>query len=206
MLGAAEVSGIVSSSPIVVLKHFGPYGQETDRRTVTNTIGQEALYNNYLRPFYAALQAATDPSVPATRRTVMMCSYGNLGSQRACISPILNQALRDFNYTGVVRSDLDVKTNNALLLQHGVSMIKPFDATKLTLTDATLTALNRAAYEILRLTFGAGLVQANTIIDPNAVGSLSPATANRGRALSNEIERRGAVLLKNDTSVGTGLR
>ena len=84
-MGAAEAVGILKDTPLVVLKHYGVYGQETNRKSVDWTVSTSALYNTYLRPFAIATDGvAASSAVPAHRQVALMCSYGDINTVRSC--------------------------------------------------------------------------------------------------------------------------
>ena len=62
-LGASEAVAIESQHEIPILKHFGPYSQETDRHDLDQLVSERAYQEVYIRPFEMALRAAA----PAAR-------------------------------------------------------------------------------------------------------------------------------------------
>jgi beta-glucosidase len=207
-MGAAESIGILQKTHIDVIKHFGVYGQETNRKSVNEIIGTNALYDTFLRPFEIATNTvANSPSVPAQREVALMCSYGDLNGQRSCISSTLTSALKTLDFSGLVRSDLDTVTTAPALLRSDVSMIKPLDndqflpINKVSLQNRQLIAA--AAEKVLTVMFEAGLVNSAQIKFSDTTGSINPPTKIAGHQLALELEQRGAVLLKDGTGVGS---
>lgn len=203
ILGAAQLQAQLEEVPFVVLKHFGPYGQENSRRTLNTVIGDQALFENYLRPFAMARTGADIAlSRNRTNDVLMMCSYGDVGGTQSCISSRLREALADFGFTGLVRSDLDVKAGVGALYNAGVSLIKPQGALNLTnlnsLTPSTKQSLHVAAVRVVAEMFQGGLVTPTSVADRSTGTSMTNALHNQGLSVANNVERRGAVLLKNE--------
>ena len=203
ILGAAQLQAELEEVPFVVLKHFGPYGQENSRRTLNTVVSDAALFENYLRPFAMARSGAEVALARnRTNDVLMMCSYGDVGGTQSCISSRLRDALTAFGYTGLVRSDLDVKAGVGALYNAGVSLIKPQGALNLTnlngMTPATKQALHDAAVRVVAEMFQGGLVTPTSVVDRATGTSMTNALHNQGLAVANDVERRGAVLLKND--------
>lgn len=65
-LGSAEAVAIESQHEIPVLKHFGPYSQETDRHDLDQLVSERAYQEVYIRPFDMTLHALLPSSTPAT--------------------------------------------------------------------------------------------------------------------------------------------
>lgn len=200
-MGAAESIGILQSSHLDVLKHFGVYGQEASRRTINDNLSTTALYDTYLRSFAITTNAVANSSaVPTGRQVLMMCSYGNLNGERSCISPTLTKALSQLPFSGLVRSDLDTVTTSPALLRNGVSLIKPLDAQEFE-PESSVSAQNRslvrsAAQKVLATMFTADLITPSQVELANKPGELSAAMKSNGTTLANAIEAQGAVLLK----------
>lgn len=205
-MGAAETIGILQSSPLAVLKHIGIYGQETSRRSINWTVSPQALYNTYLRSFFIAANGVADSaSVPADRLVALMCSYGDLNGVRTCASHTLQQAESYLPFSGIVRSDLDTVTTAPALLRAGISLIKPLDADEF-IPTSKVSASNRsliaaAATKVIAAMFAAGTVNAAYLHDDSDIGTLSNSLETSGRAVALNVEKAGAVLLK-DTAAG----
>ena len=203
ILGAAQLQAQLEQVPFVVLKHFGPYGQENSRRTLNTVISDQALFENYLRPF-AMARSGADVALARSRTNdvLMMCSYGDVGGTQSCVSSRLREALADFGFTGLVRSDLDVKAGVGALYNAGVSLIKPQGALNLTnlnsLTPSTRQSLHDAAVRVVAEMFQGGLVTPTSVTERSQGTSMTNALHNQGLSVANNVERRGAVLLKND--------
>jgi beta-glucosidase len=207
-MGAAETTGILQDEPLVVLKHFGAYGQEASRETVNEKLSTEALYDTYLRAFAITTAAvAHGGSVPADRQVALMCSYGDLNGQRSCVAPALVAARATLAYSGLVRTDLNTMTPTPTLLGAGVSLIKPLVATAYEpphrVSASTRALIAAAALVVLRTMFAADLVTPAWLTASAHVGTLSSAIAAAGRSLDATVAERAAVLLKNASGAGS---
>jgi beta-glucosidase len=208
-MGAAEAVAIDAQHVIPVLKHFGPYSQDTNRKFLNQQITQRALEEVYVRPFLLALRAL-EPQLRAPGHAVgIMCSYGNVNATKACRSTALSQLLVTLGIDALVRTDLDVKVDPSALLLNGVDLIKPMVASQLVkeLGHASVdVALNEAVIQIFRTEFAEGLV--NGKVTAAKGHPLTAALANRGHQAALEIMQRAAVLLKNTGTLplhsGTG--
>ena len=197
-MGAAEAVAIESQHLIAVLKHFGPYSQETNRKFLNQQITTRALEEVYVRPFTFALRALNPQLHAGGHAVAIMCSYGNVNSTKACRSPVLNQELASLGINALVRSDLDVKVDPSALLLNGVDLIKPMNTGELTKGlnhGSVATALDQAVIEIFRTEFADGLV--NGVVTAAKGHPLPRSLANQGRQSATTILQRAAVLLKN---------
>jgi beta-glucosidase len=197
-MGAAEAVAIDAQHVIPVLKHFGPYSQETNRKFLNQEITQRTLEEVYVRPFMIALRALK-PLLRAPGHAVgVMCSYGNVNATKACRSTVLSQLLATLGIDALVRTDLGVEVDPSALLLNGVDLIKPMDSSQLVkaLRQSSVdTALNEAVIQIFRAEFADGLVKGHVTA---AKGHpLTTALSDRGRQAALEIMQRAAVLLKN---------
>ncbi|HUD69321.1 MAG TPA: glycoside hydrolase family 3 C-terminal domain-containing protein [Acidimicrobiales bacterium] len=197
-MGASEAVAIAGQHLIPVLKHFGPYSQETNRKFVNQEITEKAFEEVYVRPFTFALRGLQRQLHAGGHAVAIMCSYGNVNATKACRSPVLNQELTTLGINALVRSDLDVKVDPSALLLNGVDLIKPMDTGELTHALAqpgVVTALDQAVIQIFRTEFADGLV--NGSVTAARGHRLTQALANKGRGAAIEIMQRAAVLLKN---------
>jgi beta-glucosidase len=198
-LGAAEAVAIESQHEIPLLKHFGPYSQETDRHDLDQLLSERAYQDVYIRPFDIVLRALL-PQLDAGDHAVgIMCSYGNVGATRACRSPELARVLGHLGVNALIRSDLDVWVEPSALLRSGVDLIKPMVSKELERAlgiRAVDTSLDQAVEQIFTTEFADGLVNGtatNATFHP-----LTAPTVRLDAGIANEIEQRAAVLLKND--------
>ncbi len=201
-MGAAETQGLLQKVPIVVLKHWGVYGQEVNRRVANNLLGTTALYDTYLRPFALTLSANQGSTVD------MMCAYGDLNGDRSCTSPTLRAALSALGFRGIVRTDLGTGTSAAPLLQAGVSLLKPITLSQFqpyaSESSAFHSSLVTAARNVVAQMFAAGLVSPAALAVAGTRGALTPSLHTQDLSVANTIEERGAVLLKNPSSATSG--
>jgi beta-glucosidase len=199
VLGAAEAVAIAGQNEIPVLKHFGPYSQETDRHPLDQLVSERAYQEVYIRPFAMTLRALL-PQLAAGHHAVgIMCSYGNVNATRACRSPELIRELDRLGVNALIRSDLDVWVEPSALLRNGIDLIKPMATKELVralgnhLVD---TALDLAVAQIFATEFADGLVTGK--VTSATWHPLSSLAATNDAASANQIEQRAAVLLKND--------
>jgi beta-glucosidase len=198
-LGAAEAVAIESQHEIPLLKHFGPYSQETDRHDLDQLLSERAYQDVYIRPFDIVLRALL-PQLDAGDHAVgIMCSYGNVGATRACRSPELARVLGHLGVNALIRSDLDVWVEPSALLRSGVDLIKPMVSKELERAlgiRAVDTSLDQAVEQIFTTEFADGLV--NGTVTNATFHPLTAPTVRLDAGIANEIEQRAAVLLKND--------
>jgi beta-glucosidase len=198
-MGAAEAVAIAEQHVIPVLKHFGPYSQDTDRRALNQIVSEKALEELYVRPFTIALRALLPLLHEGNHAVGIMCSYGNVNSLKACRSPLLAQELNYVGVNALVRSDLDVEVNPSALVLNGVDLIKPMDTGELVAalsSQGVDAALRASATQVIETEFEAGLVNGKSL---SAVPHrLSSTMSGQGALNANLIEQRAAVLLKND--------
>lgn len=197
-MGGAEAAAIEAQHEIPVLKHFGPYSQETDRRELDQTVSERVYNEVYIRPFTLALRDVI-PYLDAGDHAVgIMCSYGNVNTEKACRSPELTDELRTLGVTALVRSDLNVKASPTALLLNGVDLIKPMNSKLLSASlrqPGVAAALNEAVERIFETEFAGGLVHGETVARQHPLPRL---VSFQGTANAELIEQRAAVLLKDD--------
>jgi len=198
-LGGSEAVAIESQHEIPILKHFGPYSQETDRHDLDQMISERAYHEVYIRPFDMALRAVR-PQLDAGDHAVgIMCSYGNVDATRACRSPELSRVLGRVGVNALVRSDLDVWVEPSALLRSGVDLIKPMLSRELERAlgiRAVDASLDRAVEQVFTTEFADGLV--NGKVTSATFHPLSAGTVRLDGGIASQIEQRAAVLLKND--------
>jgi beta-glucosidase len=198
-MGAAVSTAIAQQGEIPVLKHFGPYSQETDRHQVDQLVSPRAYQEVYIRPFTMALEALI-PTLQSGHHAVgVMCSYGNVNATRACRSPQLARLLNGLHINALVRSDLDVWVPPTALLQNAIDLIKPMDSVELTHAldrPAVDKSLDKAVTQIFTTEFAAGLVHGGPTLP--VFHPLSSTAVTTGGLISTQIEEHAAVLLKDD--------
>ena len=197
-MGASEAVAIASQGEIPVLKHFGPYSQETDRHPLDQRVSERAYQEVYIRPFAMALQALL-PQLSAGHHAVgIMCSYGNVNNTRACRSPELARVLSHLGVNALERSDLDVWVTPSALLMNGIDLIKPMASKELVRVlgqRSVDVALDSAVAEVFTTEFADGLVNGVTL---PTFHNLPARTVSQDAATAGRIEQRAAVLLKTD--------
>ena len=203
LMGRAEVNRLIAHVPFVVLKHFGAYGQENSRRQLNQLITDKVLYDNYLRPFAIAQQGAASALADGRQHDLlMMCSYGDINGHQSCRSQTLIDAMSNFGFRGLVRSDLDVREGVGSLYSAHVSLIKPqvalSDRAMELLSPQTKQGIHEAAVKVIVEMFRTSLVTPTGVADRNVGATLTPSMHNQGVAVANDVERRAAVLLKNN--------
>ncbi len=206
-LGAQETIGLLQYSHIAVLKHFGLYGQETNRKSVLTTLTGNPLFNTYFRPFAIATNEVANSSLVAKDRQIaLMCSYGNVLLQgstpvKSCTSSLMTSAVATLPTSGLMRSDLDTGTPAYALLHAGVSLIKPLSVSAFQpysyVTASLRSAVQAAATKVLQVMFSGNLVTTSTYAASKTIGYMTAKIHNNGLTVANLIEARGAVLLKN---------
>ena len=203
IMGQAEVNRLIDKVPFVVLKHFGAYGQENSRRILNQIVSDKVLYDNYLRPFAIAQQGAASALADGRKHDLlMMCSYGDINNAQSCKSRTLLSAMANFGFTGLVRSDLDVREGIGSLYSASVSLIKPqvalSNAAMELLSPQTKQGIHKAAIKVISEMFRTSLVTPTGVRDRNIGATLSTSMHDQGINVANDIERRAAVLLKNN--------
>ena len=203
LMGRAEVNRLITHVPFVVLKHFGAYGQENSRRQLNQLITDKVLYDSYLRPFAIAQGGAASALADGRQHDLlMMCSYGDINGSQSCRSQALIGAMSNFGFRGLVRSDLDVREGVGSLYSAHVSLIKPqaalSDTAMQLLSAQTKQGIHDAAVKVIVEMFRTSLVTRTGVTDRNVGATLTPSMHDQGIAVANDVERRAAVLLKNN--------
>ena len=97
-MGVADIEGIQSQGVLADAKHLVAYSQETNRAALDARVSSPALNEIYLAPFKAAVVQAHVASI--------MCAYPELKGTFQCEDPALAQILKQWGFSGFVRSDL----------------------------------------------------------------------------------------------------
>ena len=118
-MGVAEIRAIQGHGVIAMAKHFIANEQETNRRTVNETIADRVLHELYLLPFEMAVK---DGEVAA-----VMCSYNSVNGPHACEDRHhLTDVLRgQWGFSGYVQSDFFAVHNTAPTLLAGMDHEMP---------------------------------------------------------------------------------
>ena len=190
-MGAAEIRGIQSQGVLAQAKHFAVYNQETDRGVLNDVVDPRALQELYLPPFHAAVSSAHVASV--------MCAYPQLAGTYQCQDGPLLSLLRQWGFTGFVRSDLGAVHEPAATLAAGVDLIKPNTVRSLvTLVrqdQVPLSTLDGAVEAVLTSMFSHGLIgrtsSANLLTPLDSHGTVARTVAERSAVL---LVNRGSTL------------
>ncbi|KXS13088.1 glycoside hydrolase family 3 protein [Gonapodya prolifera JEL478] len=115
------IQGIQSQGVIATVKHFVLNEQEHKRTAQSSQVGQRALYEVYLRPFKASVDAGVG---------AVMCSYNLVNGTYACENPALYKILKDeLGFRGFVMTDWWAAHSGAPTANAGVDMMMPGSAT-----------------------------------------------------------------------------
>ncbi|HYM63801.1 MAG TPA: beta-glucosidase BglX [Gaiellaceae bacterium] len=232
VLAAARVKAIQGtdySAPdklVASPKHFAAYGEpEAGRDYATTDLSVQRLWNLYLPPFKAAIDAGAD---------TVMCSFNAINGVPGCGNAyLMNRILkRKWRFDGFVESDwtavaelracppknpdsfpdcghgvaADGPAAAALALNSGVdsemtsTLIRDFGAELLAEDRISMRRVNDAVRRILRIKFRAGLFE-------NPYAPFQPAEAEAQMlkpdavAAARKAASRSMVLLKNDGAV-----
>jgi beta-glucosidase len=191
-MGVANIRGIQSQGVMDVAKHFGAYTQETARVRLNQIVSSRALAELYDAPFRAAVQQARVASV--------MCSYGRINNVNTCSDPMIYSKLKQWGFTGFVRSDMQAVPNIALAFRAGLSLLKPASATtiqRLVASGVLATSdLNRAVRSVLTEMFQFGV-----IAHPRPLSLYALASTPSHVAVALQTAQSSIVLLKNAGAV-----
>ena len=106
-MGVADIEGIQSQGVLADAKHLVAYSQETNRGALDAQVSSPALNEIYLAPFKAAVVQAHVASI--------MCAYPELKGTFQCEDPALAPILKQWGFSGFVRSDLGAVHDPAAL-------------------------------------------------------------------------------------------
>ena len=112
--------GIQDAGVIATIKHFAGNDQETYRKNSSSNIGDQALYDIYLEPFYRAVKEA---NVGA-----FMCAFNSFNGTTSCENKyLLETVLRDFlGFKGFIMSDWwAIKSNTTNNINSGMDVNMP---------------------------------------------------------------------------------
>ncbi len=191
-MGVADIEGIQAAGPMAMAKHFAVYNQETNRGQIDAVVSPRALQEIYLPPFEAAVTRAHVASV--------MCAYPRLDGVFECQDAQLLGLLRQWGFTGFVRSDLNAVQDPTAALSAGTDVLKPAVAGQLVALvrqhRLSVTVLDDAVTSVLTEMFAHGLIGRRTS------GRASAAADSAGHtAFALAAAERSAVLLKDSGAV-----
>ncbi|MYS24122.1 beta-glucosidase [Streptomyces sp. DvalAA-14] len=199
VIGTAYVLGVQDGGVGVTVKHFVGNDAETERFTVDNRIGEQALRELYLAPFEAIVTGARPWGVMAAYNAVN-------GVPMTEHDALVNGVLRgEWGFDGVVVSDwLGARsTTGAIRGGLDIAMPGPHTVYGAALAAAVLAGevpeslVDEAARRVLLLAARAGLLSGA----PAAVAVADRPPGVDGDALAREIAVRGCVLLRNERAV-----
>ncbi|NNN03290.1 MAG: hypothetical protein HKL87_04775, partial [Acidimicrobiaceae bacterium] len=118
-MGVFDIRGIQSTGVMANAKHYSAYTQENARGPLNQSIGVRVLTEIYNYPFRAAVQQAHVASI--------MCAMGSINGVNTCSSPGLYAQLRQWGFTGFVRSDYQAVVNPVAAYRAGINLVKPLN-------------------------------------------------------------------------------
>ena len=195
MIAGAEIAGVQSRGLISTMKHYALNAQETDRVALDARIDRAAMREADLFAFEIAIEQGRPGSV--------MCAYNQVNSHYSCENDwLLNQVLKgDWRYPGFVMSDWGAVHSTVPAVLAGLDQELGEQLDTQNFLDRPLAAaiadgavpqsrLDDMVRRILTSIFAAGLYDHPPAPDPVDLGPSD--------AVALQIEREGAVLLKND--------
>jgi beta-glucosidase len=229
VMAAARVKGAQGSDysapdkVVTSVKHFAAYGEpDAGRDYNTTDMSIQRLWNFYLPPFKAALDAGSD---------TLMCSFNAINGVPGCANRYLetNVLKRRWNFDGFVESDYtavaelracpgenptggpcghgvaeDGREAARLALNAGTDSemvstnFRDFGRRLVASGDVSIRRINDAVRRILRIKFRAGLFE-NPYVDVAAAEGKQLLPENR--AAARRAAGRSMVLLKNEGAV-----
>jgi beta-glucosidase len=198
-LAVADIQGIQSQGPMVQLKHYAVYNQETNRNTPQDNavVSDRTQREIYLPAFEAAVQQGNADSV--------MCSYATINGTYACENgQLLNTILKSqWGFTGFVTSDWGGTHSTVASANNGLDQ----EMTGSTYYGSALTTavgngqVSQATIDdhvrrILTSMFAQGL------FDKAPTGSMgATVTSAAHQAIATQVAEEGSVLLKNGGNI-----
>lgn len=195
-LAVPLVQGIQTNRVVSVVKHFAVYNQETNRATKLDDsiVSDRAMHEIYLPAFSAVTQAGHAGAI--------MCSYNLINGVPACNDTSLLDGILQgqWHFDGFVRSDCGSVYNQAAAMAAGVSQVKCTPLYSPTALAAAVSdhQLARSELDGLARPLLTVLFRFNLIGAPHPLGPDQVATTPAHRAVAEQTEAEGSVLLKND--------
>jgi beta-glucosidase len=178
---------------ITDLKHYAVNDQDAGRIVANSIISKRAMRESDLLAFQIALKDSGAGAV--------MCSYNRINGTYACENEYtLGVLKKDFGFTGFVVSDWGGTQSTTKAALAGLDIEMPGDDSfgeplkkAVESGEVPMDRLNDMVHRVLRTEFDSGVVD-----DPP-----QPESPNvmRGFEVAQKTEERGAVLLKNESSV-----
>jgi len=198
-MGASDIAGIRGKGPMVQVKHYADYNQETNRNNAQDDVvmSDRTQQEIYLPAFTAAVQQAHADS--------MMCSYASVAGTFACESGhLLNDILRgQLGFDGFVTSDWGGTHSTVASAANGLDQeMNGSDFYGAALTNAVnsgqvpVATIDTHVRRILLAMFRAGLFD-----NPPAGTITTPVTSDAHTAVATQVAQQGSVLLKNANGV-----
>ncbi|WP_309123752.1 glycoside hydrolase family 3 N-terminal domain-containing protein [Arthrobacter sp.] len=118
-MGVAEIEAVQDKGIIAMAKHYAANEQETNRKTIQETVDERTLHEMYLLPFEMAVK---DGDVAS-----LMCAYNYVNGVSSCENDyLLNDVLRDqWGFEGYVQSDFFATKSTADTLRNGMDHMMP---------------------------------------------------------------------------------
>ncbi|PLK27946.1 glycosyl hydrolase [Novosphingobium sp. TH158] len=192
VMATAETQAVQSKGLIAMLKHYVANEQETNRMTIQETVGRQALRELYLLPFEMAIKDGKAASV--------MCAYNYVNGQSSCESKeLLTDVLRkDWGFTGYVQSDFFAMKSTVATMTNGMDHEMPMPVqwspaklqAALDKGELTVAQIDQALERRYTQTFKAGIFDRKLVQTPIDFAA--------GGKAAREIGTRSAVLLQNN--------
>jgi len=194
-MATAEIQAVQDQGIIGMVKHYAANEQETNRKTIQETIDERTLHQTYLLPFEMTIKDGDAASV--------MCAYNYVNGVSSCENEyLLNDVLREqWGFKGYVQSDFFATKSTVDTLRNGLDNMMPVP--------------QQWAPELLKAALGAGAIEIShidTALDRRYVQMFkygifdrplvqTPIDYAAGGAAAREIGVQGGVLLQNNGSL-----
>ncbi|MGH9127178.1 MAG: glycoside hydrolase family 3 C-terminal domain-containing protein [Acidimicrobiales bacterium] len=198
-LAVQLVQGIQQNRVVTVVKHFAVYNQETNRATALDDsiVSDRAMHEIYLPAWSAAVQQGHAGAV--------MCSYNLINGVPACqdVNLLDTILVGQWHFAGFIRSDCGSVYDQAATMAAGVSQVKCtplYDPTQVARAVAD-RELARSELDGLAKPLLTVLFQFDLIANPHPLTPDQLASTPAHRAVAEQTNEEGAVLLKNSGGV-----
>ena len=189
-MAVAEIEAIQANGVIAEAKHFAANNQETDRKTVDETIDERTLREIYLPAFEASVKEASVGAI--------MCAYPSVNGQFGCENVHqLHDILRgEWGFDGFVQSDYTATHAAVPSARAGLDLAMKPDHYSAEVKDAIARGdLKEAVVDRMLVRRFAQMFRLGQFDRPASEQAI-PAQADG--ALARSIAEQSAVLLKND--------
>ena len=118
-MATAEIEAVQDQGIIGMVKHYAANEQETNRKTIQETIDERTLHETYLLPFEMTIKDGDAASV--------MCAYNYVNGVSSCENEyLLNDVLRkQWGFKGYVQSDFFATKSTVDTLRNGLDNMMP---------------------------------------------------------------------------------